>query len=130
MMMNGIPGSRVALLLRAAAPVLVLLGGIALLWRFPPTSYSFYPRCAIHHYFGVLCPGCGGTRALAALVHGHLREALRLNALVILLLPIALPYGAKVYARWLLRRPLQAVPIPALYAALTAVIVFAAARNL
>ena len=69
------------------------LAAAALVW-FPPDLYGFYPVCPVHAWTGLLCPGCGGTRALAALLRGHLGEALRLNGLVVALLPIALAYGA------------------------------------
>jgi len=40
----------------------------------------------------LLCPGCGGTRALAALLHGRLAEAWGDNALLIVLLPVLAAY--------------------------------------
>lgn len=64
----------------------------AMLLRFPPDAYSFYPRCPIFTLLHMQCPGCGATQALAALLHGHLHEALRLNALTTLLLPAVLLY--------------------------------------
>ena len=73
--------------------VAVLLGvtaGAAVLLLFPPERYGFYPRCAFRDLTGLLCPGCGGTRALAALLHGHFREAMRWNALVASAAPLSL----------------------------------------
>ncbi len=69
--MNPDRRSRLAAILRTAAPVAALLVAVALLLRFPPAQYAFYPQCPIHHSLGLLCPGCGATRALAALLHGH-----------------------------------------------------------
>ena len=37
----------------------------------------------------MLCPGCGGTRAIAALLRGDVHEALQWNALVTLIAPVA-----------------------------------------
>ena len=92
---------------------------------------SFYPICPIHQLFGIECPGCGATRALAALLHGHLLEALRLNALFVLLLPAVLAGVAESYRRALrpgaFRWPQP--PAPALYATLGAAVVFTIARN-
>ncbi|MBS1820807.1 MAG: DUF2752 domain-containing protein [Acidobacteria bacterium] len=123
--------SRAALLLRAAVPVALLAFVAAILLRFPPAQYSFYPQCPIHHYFGILCPGCGTTRALAALLHGNLGEALRLNALTMLLLPIAIGYAFAGYSRLLARRPgWPQPPRPAIYATLAVAIAFTLARNL
>ena len=73
------------------------VAGAATLYRFPPQEYSFYPRCPFfaltHHY----CPGCGATRALSGLLHGHLSAALHFNAAVTLLFPLALACFASIY---------------------------------
>jgi hypothetical protein len=73
------------------------------LYRFSPQVYRFYPGCPFHELTGLLCPGCGGTRAIAALLHGHSAEAWGLNALVVMLVPAALGYVALSCARgrWL-----------------------------
>src|SRR5476651_2289426 len=71
----------------------------AMLFFFPPTQYGFYPPCPIHLLFGIDCPGCGTTRAIAALLHGHVAQALRLNAFATLLSPIAALYAAINYRR-------------------------------
>jgi len=62
--------------------------GCAILYSFPPQEYSFYPRCPFYAATHLLCPGCGGTRALYQLLHLHFFEALRLNALVTLAAPL------------------------------------------
>ena len=67
----------------------VALGSAWLLLRFfPPAQYSFYPQCPIYAFTHLLCPGCGATRAVAALLRGHLTEAFHNNALVVVLVPI------------------------------------------
>lgn len=60
---------------------------MAVLFLFDPAQYSFYPTCAFHKLTGLNCPGCGGLRALHQLLHGHIVEALRLNALTVVSLP-------------------------------------------
>lgn len=109
----------------------VLLFGCALL-VFPPAYFAFYPRCPIHEYFGILCPGCGATRALAALLRGHVAEALRLNALFVSLLPFALVVAIRAYIRAI--RPGEfrwpRIPAPALGVTLFAAVAFTIARNL
>ena len=67
--------------------------------RFPPASSRFYPRCPVFFWLHIYCPGCGGTRALAALLHGKLNEALHWNAMVVLFLPFAAVFLALTYWR-------------------------------
>jgi hypothetical protein len=124
--------SRLAIIARAAAPLLAAALAAAILLRFPPSQYGFYPRCPFHEAFGLLCPGCGATRALAALLRGNLPEALHLNAFVTVLIPIAAAYATVAYTRYLRLRPLslQQPPAPAIYATLIAGIAFTIARNL
>jgi hypothetical protein len=69
-----------------------LLAGSGVLYAFPPAEHTFYPRCLFHALTGLQCPGCGGTRAIYQLLHLHLGEAMRLNALVTLLAPLALAW--------------------------------------
>jgi len=69
--------------------VAAILGGLAIVYQFPPAEYSFYPRCPIYLATHWLCPGCGSTRALHSLLHLDIQSALRYNALFTLLFPIA-----------------------------------------
>jgi hypothetical protein len=116
------------------AAVLALTGvTAAVLYRFPPAVYGFYPVCPVHEYLHLECPGCGTTRALAALLHGHVAEALRLNAFAIgLVLPLLALYGAVAYARAMRERDFHwpRVPTSAVYAAAALTATFAIARNL
>jgi hypothetical protein len=77
----------------AAIGVVVLMIGAATLLLFPPARHGFYPRCPFFEATGLLCPGCGGTRALAALLRGDVMGAWRLNGLVVALLPFAAGWG-------------------------------------
>ena len=69
--------------------VAAILGGLAIVYQFPPAENSFYPRCPIYLTTHWLCPGCGSTRALHSLLHLDIQSALRYNALFTLLFPIA-----------------------------------------
>jgi hypothetical protein len=74
--------------------LLALATATATLYRFPPERYPFYPRCPIREFLHLQCPGCGATRALSALLHGHLSAALHCNAFAVLvLLPLAATYA-------------------------------------
>jgi hypothetical protein len=68
---------------------------------------------------------------LAALLHGNFAEALRLNALTTLLMPVALIYGVAAYWRIFAREQLRwpQPPPAAIYATLAATALFTIARN-
>ena len=72
-------------------------GAGAVLFLFDPATHGFYPFCLFHRLTGLDCPGCGGLRAVYQLAHGHVAAAFRLNALVVLGLPVAAGWGG----RWL-----------------------------
>jgi hypothetical protein len=131
-LMNHSPRSRVANTLRAAVPPAIIALAASLLLRFPPAQYSFYPRCPIYELLHLQCPGCGATRAIAAVLQGHFTEAMNLNALITLLLPFAAAYGILCYCR-LQQRKILCWPQPppaVLYAALTLATIFTVIRNL
>lgn len=57
--------------------------------------------CPLHAYTGYYCPGCGGTRATFALLHGHLIRSFVLHPFV--------PYTA-VFGGWfMLSQTLQRI---------------------
>lgn len=93
---------------------------------------TLYPACPIHQFLGIDCPGCGATRALAALLHGQFAEALRLNALLVLLLPIALAGALETYRRAIRPESFRwpNPPDAAIYATLAVTVIFTVARNL
>ena len=81
----------------------VLATGLAVaalvVYQFDPSLFAFYPRCVFHVITGLECPGCGGTRALHALLHGRLAEAYRLNPMLFLMMP-SVAGGALSDAQW------------------------------
>ncbi len=85
-----------------------------------------YPLCPFHAITGLLCPGCGATRALVALAHGHIHEAITQNALIVLLLP-ALVVFAWEGAR---REAWPKLPVPVLLGILLVTLGFTVCRNL
>ena len=103
-----------------------------LLWRFPPASSRFYPRCPVYENFHIYCPGCGGTRAVSALLHGRLAEALQFNPLIVALLPLALAFAAVAWLRAIRDPEFRWPDVPGIWmkAALAAAIAFMVIRNL
>lgn len=78
---------------RLAPPVLLLVLAAGMLW-FPQLLSeqvgSISPGCTFRRLTGLECPGCGGTRALRALIGGEPWAALRYNPFIIVTLPILL----------------------------------------
>jgi hypothetical protein len=102
------------------------------LYHFPPETSSFYPRCPVYLWLHLYCPGCGGTRAVAALLHGRMREALHWNAAVVAALPFAFAFSATAFVRAVRPRAFSwpLLPQPVLAPLLVAIGVFTIARNL
>ncbi len=80
--------------------LLVSLGSLAaaaalVLFLFDPRRYHFYPVCFFHRTTGLLCPGCGGLRAVYQLLHGHLAMAFRFNPMLVASLPFLFGLAAQ-----------------------------------
>jgi hypothetical protein len=70
------------IILAVAIPLLVFV--FALIFRrFAFFIFATMPPCRLNYFLGLLCPGCGGTRSVDALVRGDIFTSLRLNPLVI-----------------------------------------------
>ena len=108
----------------------LLVCAIISIW--PPAQSSFYPLCPIHEFLHLACPGCGATRALAALLRGHLLEAMRWNALFVVLLPLGLAGAVVSYGRAIRAGEFHWPKIPSstLYGTLFAGAVFTVVRNM
>lgn len=62
-------------------------GASLFLFAVDPNRHAVYPQCLLYKATGLYCAGCGATRALYALLHGRVFEALHDNALFITALP-------------------------------------------
>jgi len=112
--------------------LLVGIGVVAatLLFFCDPAQNTIYPACPFHRLTGWVCPGCGSTRALHALLHGHWRAALHFNAFVILSLPLL--GGVGILGFWRHRCGVSCLPFrPAwLWAYFSAYLLFGILRDL
>jgi hypothetical protein len=72
-----------------AIPAAVAVGAVWLLFfLIDPATQPLLPPCLFHAFTGFHCPGCGATRALHFMANGNFVAALKLNALVVLGLPL------------------------------------------
>jgi len=109
---------------------LLLVGVLALLFRFNPAEHAFYPFCFFQRMTGLQCPGCGGLRATHQLLHGHIATAFQYNPLVVTAAPFALLFVA--WRCW--RRPARPLSARAAvgwtWVVLVVLLVFWIVRNL
>src|SRR5690242_2746574 len=121
------PGTRLPGIIVAAT----FLGMAVVVYFFNPVTHPFYPECQFHRLTGLNCPGCGMTRAVYALLHGHLPEALRDNALLVGgLFLLALRGGWFAWNKHRGRRNGEFFPATYLWALLVVALVFTVLRNL
>jgi hypothetical protein len=108
-----------------------ILCALAVLFFFNPATHGFYPVCLFHALTGLYCPGCGGTRAVYQLLHGHLLRALRDNALFVLALVALTAQGAWFVMEKIRNQPVAFIVSPImLWVLLITVFVFTGLRNL
>ena len=65
---------------------ILALGGIY--YMFDPSASLFFPKCPFMSITGLPCAGCGSQRAIHALLHLNLQNAIHYNFFVVLLLPL------------------------------------------
>lgn len=78
--------------MQSAARVALGVGGtlvVGALFLFNPAGTQWMPGCPLHALTGWYCAGCGTTRALHELLHGHVGAAFALNPLTMSLVPVA-----------------------------------------
>jgi hypothetical protein len=118
--------------IKVAMVSFAVLATAASLRAFPPSQSSWYWECPFHSLTGWLCPGCGGTRAVAELLRGDFASAMALNPVAVILVLATLAF-AFVQALYLWRKgKFIAVSTPSqlTFAALTAIFLFTIVRNL
>jgi hypothetical protein len=69
---------------------LALAVGSTYLFIFEPGQSGLFPPCLFYLITGLACPGCGTTRGLHQLLHGHFGAAFRFNPLMMVMLPFLL----------------------------------------
>lgn len=120
-------------ILLATAVAIVAGCGLLIFHQFNPAQHSFFPRCWLYAATGLHCPGCGGQRALHALLNGDLAGAARNNLMFVLTLCVGVWFGlVELHRRWNRLPPQLPRPgVPKLvWVFLTAFLLFGVARNI
>jgi hypothetical protein len=110
---------------------LLLLAGSVYLYVFEPGKTGFFPPCLFRALTGLTCPGCGSTRAMHQILHGHFETAFMLNPLFLLAIPFLL-YAFLRYSVVVLRGGIprqNALPASYIYALFVIVVSFWVFRN-
>ena len=87
---------------------LALIICAVLLYCVNPVGHTFVPKCTFKLINGYDCPGCGAQRAIHALLHGRLSEALSYNYFMVYSVPYLMAvlyteYAVKGKRQWRLR---------------------------
>ena len=110
---------------------LFLLVGAAYLFVFEPGKSGFFPPCVFRVLTGFTCPGCGSTRAMHQLLHGHFIAAFELNPLLLISIPFLL-FALLRYSAIVLRRGIprhNVLPASYIYGIFFAILSFWIFRN-
>jgi hypothetical protein len=131
--MNSVPPRLSPFSTRGLAVFLALAAAAtgALVYFVNPSVYHVYPVCQFHELTGLNCPGCGGTRALYALLHGRFAAAFHDNALFVASLPVlAVRGGWFALNRWRGRPNGPFFPLRCLIPLVVVTLAFGVLRNL
>jgi hypothetical protein len=118
---------------RAGAVLLLFVAAGVFLYVVDPRTARYVPECP-SRLAGVYCPGCGTLRATHALLHGRLGQAVSLNPLYLIALPVL--GFALIRQGWRIARDQPAPPIgsglrPAwIWGLFVLICVYSIARNL
>jgi len=109
----------------------VAIGIGTVVYNFPPERYGFYPRCPVYASTHLLCPGCGGTRALYEMLHCNLAGAWHYNAFLTVLAPLTVLWLVSVWFRAARNNQAPEFRLPRTAWVLVAVValLFSVARN-
>ena len=109
----------------------LLLAGSVYLYVFEPGKTGFFPICLFRALTGFTCPGCGCTRAMHQILHGHFAAAFMLNPLFLLAIPFLL-FALLRYSIVVMRGGIprhNAIPASVIYAIFVIVVSFWVFRN-
>lgn len=122
---------RVTALLAPAAVGALALATVGYISAVDPNEPGHYPTCPFLALTGQLCPGCGALRAVHAMAHGDLAQAVGLNVLTVLaVVPLVVIWWQWTRRSWTGAPRTSAAPAPVLWGLLVAVCLFAVVRNL
>ena len=100
-------------------------------WYFLSVKEIISIPCLFHKITGLHCPGCGMSRAIISLMHLNVYQAIRYNALVIILVPGLIIYLIFKIKSYINNQPFQLkIPNYLIWLALIITILYGILRNI
>jgi len=108
----------------------IISAGFYILSIYMDNIVKILPPCIIYSHFHILCPGCGNTRSVAALLRGDILGSLRYNVTIPLLCLLAVIYYIEGLT-YIFGRPVVIIPrkIAVLIIILSILIIYYILRN-
>jgi len=66
----------------------IVILGCVIYYYIDPSQYQFMPKCPVKLLTTFACPGCGFQRALHAVLHGNINEAVHYNLFLLIAIPL------------------------------------------
>lgn len=109
-----------------------LAGVVCIAYYFSLTFFNIGIPCLFHKFTGLLCPGCGITRMILAILHLDFKSAFQYNQVVFIFSPIILYFIIRLYVSWLKSEnyKLSLIENIVVYIMLTILLIFGIVRNI
>lgn len=109
-----------------------LAGVVCIAYYFSLTFFNIGIPCFFHKFTGLLCPGCGITRMILAILHLDFKSAFQYNQVVFIFSPIILYFIIRLYVSWLKSEnyKLSLIENIVVYIMLTILLIFGIIRNI
>lgn len=109
-----------------------LAGVVALMYYFVLVHFHFGIPCLFNKITGLLCPGCGITRMILAIIHLDFKSAFRYNQVIFISSPFIIYLCIRLYISWLISKPynLSLIEKVLVYILIITLLIFGIYRNL
>ena len=109
-----------------------LAGVVILIYYFMLVHFNLGVPCLFHKITGLLCPGCGITRMILAIMRLDFKSAYQYNQVIFVSSPFIIYLCIRLYISWLISRPyiLSLVEKVLVYVFIIVLLIFGIYRNL
>lgn len=109
-----------------------LAGVVCVAYYLLLTSFNIGIPCLFHEITGLLCPGCGITRMILAILHLDFKSAFQYNQVIFVLSPVIIYFVIRLYVSWLKSKPykLSLLENIIVYIMLIVLLIFGIVRNI